>query len=71
MNRRLSRRPWRLTVVVLGLLLGQSVLYSPSMFGGKILLPLDLLALPNTYLPPGSESMWRDAGGCVGRGDRV
>jgi len=39
-------------VVVLGILLGQLALYGPSLLGVKILLPLDLLALPHTYLPP-------------------
>ena len=39
-------------MVVLGIFLGQLALYGPSLLGLEVLLPLDLLALPNTYLPP-------------------
>lgn len=41
----------RLLIVVLGIVLGQAVLYGPSMLGIRILLPLDLLAEPDVYLP--------------------
>lgn len=55
LTRGLGRKS-RLGVVALGLLLGQLALFAPSMVGRKILLPLDLLALPNTYLPASSVS---------------
>jgi len=35
----------------LGILIGQGILYGPSLIGKKILLPLDLLAVPGSYLP--------------------
>jgi hypothetical protein len=38
-------------IVVAGIVLGQAVLYGPSLIGQKILLPLDILAYPNVYLP--------------------
>ena len=38
-------------VAVLGIVVGQAILYGPSLIGKKILLPLDLLAVPGTYLP--------------------
>src|SRR5262245_23040147 len=41
----------RALIVVLGLVLGQFILYGPSLLGKKILLPLDILATPTTYLP--------------------
>lgn len=46
-----SSRWIRLLLVVLGIVAGQALLYGPSLLGRKILLPLDLLALPNVYLP--------------------
>lgn len=33
----------RLTIVLLGILIGQFILYGPSLMGRKILLPLDIL----------------------------
>lgn len=46
------RKRWfRLLVVFLGIILGQSILYGPSLIGTKILLPLDILTLPTVYLP--------------------
>jgi hypothetical protein len=47
----LKRKLARLAVVVTGLVLGQVLLYGPSLAGRKILLPLDHLALPGIYLP--------------------
>jgi hypothetical protein len=41
----------RLLVVLAGLILGQIILYGPSLIGRKILLPLDILAEPGIYLP--------------------
>ena len=46
-----SPRIKRLLIVLTGIFLGQAILYGPSLFGNKILLPLDLLSLPGTYLP--------------------
>lgn len=43
-------------IVIAGIVLGQVVLYGPSLLGQKILLPLDLLALPGIYLPPTPET---------------
>jgi hypothetical protein len=41
----------RLLIVVLGIVLGQAILYGPSLIGKRILLPLDLLSGPSAYLP--------------------
>ena len=41
----------RLLIVVAGIVLGQVILYGPSLAGRKILLPLDILAQPGVYLP--------------------
>jgi hypothetical protein len=41
----------KLLIVIAGIVLGQAVLYGPSLIGRKILLPLDLLAQPGNYLP--------------------
>jgi hypothetical protein len=41
----------RLLIVLAGIVLGQIILYGPSLAGRKILLPLDILAEPNVYLP--------------------
>jgi hypothetical protein len=40
-----------IAIAVLGIVVGQAILYGPSLIGKKILLPLDLLAMPGTYLP--------------------
>jgi len=45
----------RLAIVLAGIVLGQAVLYGPSLLGKKILLPLDLLASPGVYLPQTPE----------------
>ena len=41
----------RWMIVLAGIILGQFILYGPSLLGKKILLPLDLLAVENVYLP--------------------
>ena len=46
----------RLLLVLLGLVVGQVFLYGPSLVGRKILLPLDVLAQPNIYLPQTPET---------------
>jgi hypothetical protein len=46
----------RLLVLVAGLVLAQVLLYGPSLIGRRILLPLDVLALPGVYLPEGPET---------------
>ena len=46
----------RLLVVVAGIVLGQAILYGPSLIGEKVLLPLDLLANRNIYLPQTPET---------------
>ena len=40
-----------IAIAVLGILVGQAIVYGPSLIGKKILLPLDLLAMPGSYLP--------------------
>src|SRR4051812_14150203 len=51
----LSKGPasrWRrLCLVILGILLGQIIIYGPSLIGQKVLLPLDILAQPKFYIP--------------------
>ncbi len=48
---------WRNLVIVLaGIIVGQAILYGPALVGWKILLPLDLLARPNIYLPKSAET---------------
>ncbi|MGB7767919.1 MAG: hypothetical protein WBN22_03595 [Verrucomicrobiia bacterium] len=42
----------RCLIVIAGIVLGQAVLYGPSLMGQKILLPLDILAQPGVYIPP-------------------
>jgi hypothetical protein len=46
----------RLLIVLAGIVAGQFVLYGPSLLGRKILLPLDLLALPRVYVPSGPQT---------------
>jgi hypothetical protein len=46
-----GRRWVRLSLVVAGVVLGQLILFGPSLIGSKILMPLDLLAMNNVYLP--------------------
>lgn len=49
------RRGVRAGILIAGLVLCQAALYGESLLGRKILLPLDLLARPGTYLPAGSD----------------
>jgi hypothetical protein len=46
-------------IVIAGLVLGQAVLYGPSLIGQKILLPLDILTEPGVYIPrtPATEKI--------------
>ncbi|HWX18683.1 MAG TPA: hypothetical protein VN578_02140 [Candidatus Binatia bacterium] len=46
----------RLGIVLAGIVLGQAILYGPSLIGSKILLPLETLALPDAYLPRTPET---------------
>ena len=46
----------RWSVVVLGIVAGQAVLYGPSLLGLKVLLPVDHLARTNWYLPNTAET---------------
>jgi hypothetical protein len=39
-------------IVIAGIVIGQAVLYGPSLIGQKILLPLDILTQPGFYIPP-------------------
>src|ERR1700677_2428738 len=51
------RENWKkIAVVLAGILAGQFVLYGPSLVGSKILLPLDLLAMPQCYMPRTPET---------------
>ena len=45
------RKPGRWLLLLAGIVLGQAILYGPSLAGRKILLPLDILAEPTYYLP--------------------
>jgi hypothetical protein len=42
---------WRPVLVAVAILVGQAVLFGPSLVGSKILLPLDILGQRNHYLP--------------------
>ena len=56
-NREQVRRKLaRLIVVLAGIVLGQAVLYGPSLAGRKVLLPLDFLAGSSIYLPRTAET---------------
>jgi hypothetical protein len=48
---RIRRVLGKLAVVLTGIVIGQFILYGQSLVGQKILLPLDILALPDVYLP--------------------
>jgi hypothetical protein len=55
-NKQTARRIFvKLLIVLAGIVLGQAVLYGPSLIGRKFLLPLDILAQPAMYLPPSPE----------------
>ena len=45
-----------MAILLTGIILGQFILYGPSLCGRKILLPLDALALPDVYLPRTPET---------------
>ena len=45
-----------LLIVLAGIVLGQVVLYGPSLIGRKILLPLDVLTAPGVYIPVTPET---------------
>ena len=46
----------RLMILLAGLLASQFLLYGPSLVGTKILLPIDLLAVPGVYIPVTPET---------------
>lgn len=46
----------RILILITGLVACQFVLHGPSLIGTRILLPLDLLALPGVYLPEGNAT---------------
>jgi hypothetical protein len=46
----------KLLIVCAGIILGQAVLYGPSLAGQKVLLPLDMLAQPLIYIPQTPET---------------
>src|ERR1017187_2872889 len=48
---RFQRKLVKLVIILTGVVVGQAILYGPSLVGRKILLPLDHLALPGIYLP--------------------
>jgi hypothetical protein len=41
----------RLAILLAGIITSQGILYGPSLVGAKILLPIDLLAQPEVYIP--------------------
>jgi hypothetical protein len=41
----------KILVVLAGIIFGQIILYGPSLLGLKVLLPVDILALQNAYIP--------------------
>src|SRR5215813_8620602 len=45
-----------LLLVIAGIILGQAILYGPSLLGKKILLPLDILSMPNVYTPTSADA---------------
>jgi hypothetical protein len=56
-NRAVAGRRWfGFLLVFAGIILGQAVLYGPSLTGNKILLPLDILAQPGVYIPQTAET---------------
>jgi hypothetical protein len=48
----------RLILVIGGVVLGQTVIYGPSLVGARLLLPLDYLAIPGVYLPAPADGKW-------------
>jgi hypothetical protein len=49
------KRLTQLLIVLCGIVLGQLLLYGPSLLGSKVLLPLDILAGQNAYIPRTTE----------------
>ncbi len=45
----------RFLILAAGVVVTHFILFAPSLLGRKILLPLDMLAMPNAYLPSGPE----------------
>ena len=41
----------RVLVLLIGIIFGQFIVYGPSLLGQKVLLPLDILAQQNVYIP--------------------
>ncbi len=59
-NGPVAGRRWRgLLLVLAGIVLGQAVLFGPSLIGNKILLPLDILAQAGVYIPQTAETAGR------------
>src|SRR5271169_4983549 len=52
-----SRRLPGFLLVLAGIVLGQAVLYGPSLAGNKILLPLDILAQAGVYIPQTAKTV--------------
>jgi len=50
-RRRVRESIGRLLLVIAGIFFTQVILYGPSLLGWKILLPVDILAAPGSYLP--------------------
>ena len=56
-NRKFAdRKIVKFLIVIAGIILGQVVLYGPSLVGQKILLPVDILTHPGTYIPQTPET---------------
>src|SRR5262245_24469101 len=51
-----TRRVTRSLILLAGIILGQAILYGPSLAGKKILLPLDILAGPGIFLSRNAET---------------
>ena len=51
-----TKRLKHLAIVLLGIWIGQFMLFGPSLLGWKILLPLDILAYPGLYIPVTAET---------------
>jgi hypothetical protein len=47
----------KLLIVIAGIVLGQVILYGPSLIGEKVLLPLDILTQPGFYIPQTPETV--------------
>jgi hypothetical protein len=56
-NKNTGSKLLKLLVVGAGIVLGQAILYGPSLIGEKVLLPLDLLTQPGFYIPSTPETV--------------